>query len=156
MAINRFSVLFLHPSPPTQHPPPLESGFGTLSTIGNLQPGESLEAYTGANDGLCLCQPRQVDPSEELGPCKPVMVIPSEEESHCNTIRHVIRKRGLPEFSPTRPGIFSAVTINSSDDAPLGKRKRSREDDGDECERAVSPSPVPQSDHQVPRPRYGG
>ena len=157
------SCTVLRPSAPTQHPPPPESGFGTLSTIedalvGNLQPGESPEAHTGANDDLSdpvSVPTTQVDPSEaeELEPRKPAVVIPSEEEPHCNKIRHIIRKRRLPEFSPTRPGIFSAITINSSDDAPLGKRKRSREDDGDECERAFSPSPIPQSDHQLPRPR---
>ena len=140
--------------------PPPESGFGTLSTnddapIGNLQPGESLEAHAGANVGRFDPVPvptTQVDPSEELEPRKLAVVIPSEEEPHCSTIRHIIRKKGLPEFSPTRPGIFSAASTNSPDDASLGKRKRSRGDDGDEGERAFSPASVPQSDHQVLRP----
>ena len=142
-------------------PPPLDDGVGALSTfddglIGNLQPGESPEAHAGVKDDLSDPVPvptTQVDLSEALEPCKPAVVISSEVEPHCNTIRRIIRKRGLPEFSPTRPGIFSAVSFHSSDDAPLGKRKRSREDDGDECERAFGPAPVPQSDHQVQRPR---
>ena len=150
----------LHLSPSRQHPPLLDNGFAILSTIddaliGNLQPGESLEAHVGANDDLFGPVPvptTQTDPPEELEPCKPAVVIPSEEEPHCNTIRRIIRKKGLPDFSPTRPGIFSAVIISRSDDAPLGKRKRSREDDGDgdEGERAFSPTSV---SHQVPRPR---
>ena len=148
----------LHLSPPPQQPPPLNNGLGALSTIDdasirNLQPGE---AYTGDNDGLSDLVPvptAQVDPPEELGPCKPAVVIPSEEEPHCNTTRRIIRKRGLPEFSPTRPGLFSAVIISPADDAPLGKRKRSREDEGDEVESAFSPAIVSQRDHQVPRPR---
>ena len=151
----------LHPSPPTQHPPPPESGVRTLSTIddasiGNLQPGELPEAHTGANGGSPDSAPvptTQVDPSEELEPHKPAVVIPSEEDPNCNTIRHIIRKRHLPEFSPTRPGIFSAVIISSSDDASLGKRKRSREDDGDDGERVFSPASVSRSNHQVPRRR---
>ena len=155
-----YSRTALHPPPPTQHPRPLNDGFGTLSTIddawiGKLQPGESPEAQSGTNDGLSdpvLVPTTQVHPSE-LEPRKPTVVIPSEEESHCNTMRRIIRKRGLPEFSSTRPGIFSAVIISSSEDAPLGKMKRSREDDGDEVGRVFSPASVPQGDHQVPRPR---
>ena len=151
----------LRPSPPTQHPPLPESGFGSLSTIGdalvgNLQLGESPEAHTGANDDLSDPVPgstTQVDPADELEPSKPAVVIPNDEKPHCHTIRRVIWKKGLPEFGPTRPGFFSAVSISSSVDESLGKRKRSREDDGDECERAFSPAPVPQSDHQLPRPR---
>ena len=150
----------LHPSSPTQHPPTPDSGFGTLSTIddasiGNLQPRKLPEAHAGPDAGLSdpvPVTPTQVRPSE-LEPSKPAVAISSEEESHCNTIRRIIRKRGLPEFSPTRPGIFSAVIIRSSDEAPLGKRKRSREDDDDEGERAFSPASVSQRDHQVPRPR---
>ena len=100
----------LHPSLPTQHPPPPESGVRTLSTIddasiGNLQPGELPEAHTGANDGSPGSAPvptTQVDPSEELEPHKPAAVIPSEEDPNCNTIRHIIRKKRLPEsfFQP--------------------------------------------------------
>ena len=152
-----------HPPPqhlPPQHPPPLDNSFGTLSTIddalvGNLQPGASPDAHIGVNDDLSdpVPVPAHANPSGELEPCKPAVAIPNEDESHCNAIRRIIRKRGLPEFSPTRPGIFSAVITHPSDDASLGKRKRSREDDGDDGEKASNPASVPHRDHQDPCPR---
>ena len=121
-----------------------------------MQPGESLEAHTGVNDDISDPVPvptTQIDPPEELEPCKPAVVVPSEEEPQYSTIRHIIQKRGLPKFGPTRPGIFLGVIISSSDNASLGKMKQIREDDGDDGEMASSPASVPQSDYQVPRPR---
>ena len=41
------------------------------------------------------------------------------------------------------------MITSSSDDASLGKRKRSREDDGDDGERVFSPASVSQSNHQT-------
>ena len=113
----------LRPSPSTQRSPS-ESSFGTLST-NDLQPGGQPEVHVGANVDLSDPVPVPTTQVEELEPCKPAVVIPGEEEPHCNTTRHIIRKKGLPEFSPTRPGIFSALIVRSSDDASLGKRKRS-------------------------------
>jgi hypothetical protein len=151
----------LRPSSPTQCPPSPENGFEIRSTkddgpTGNLQPGKSLEADAGANEGHSDPMPlpaNQVDPSGELEPCKLAVVAPSKEEPHSSTIRHIIRKKGLPEFSPTRPGIFSTLIVNSADHASIGKRKRSREDDGDEEEKAFSPASIPQGDRQILRPR---
>ena len=152
----------LSPSPSTQLPLPLESGFGIRLTkggtpTGNLQPGGSLEADAEPSEGLSDPLPlpaTQLDPStEEMEPRKPAAVAPSEEEPHCNTIRRIIRKRRLPEFSPTRPGIFSALILNSSDAASLGKRKRTQDDDEYQEEAAFSSTPNPLCDRQVLRPR---
>ena len=141
------------PSPPTQRPLPPESGFGIRLTKGGsptgaLRPGKSPEADDGLNGGLSdspVLPATQLDPSvEEMVPRKPAVVTPSEEELQCNTICHIIRKKGLPEFTPTRSGIFSAQIVNSSDAASLGKRKRIREDDGYEGERALSFASIPQ------------
>ena len=144
----------LSPSPPTQRPLPPENGVGIHSTkddtpIGNLQPGELPEAGAGANEGRSDPVPvpaTQVDP--------PAVVAPSEEKLHFGAIRRVIRMKRLPEFSPTRPGIFSTLILNSGDDASLGKRKRSQEDDGDEREGDSSPASIPQRDRQVLHPWY--
>ena len=142
----------LRPSPPTQRPPQSENGFGNLST-NDPQPGESSEGHAGVNFNLSNPVPVPTTQVEELEPRKLAVVIPGEEEPHCNTTRRIIRKKGLPEFSPTRPGIFSALIVRSSDDASLGKRKRSWEDDGDGGEEAFSLASVPQRDHQCLRPR---
>ena len=150
------------PSPPAQRPLSSESGFGVRSTkggspTGNLQPEESLgaggEPSEGLSDPLHLPASQLVPSAEEMEPCKPAAVTPSEEERHHGTMRHIIRKKGLPEFSPTRPGIFSAQILNSSDPAPLGKRKRSQEDDGYEGEKGFSSAPIPQRDRQILCPR---
>ena len=152
----------LSPSLPTERLLPPESGIGIRLTkggapTGNLRAGESLEADVEPSEGLSDPLPSpatQLDPSaEEMEPRKPAAVAPSEEEPHCKTIRHIIRKRGLPDFSPTRPGIFSALHPNSSDAASLGKRKRSREDDEYEGDAAFSSASIPRCDHQVLRPR---
>ena len=141
----------LRPSPPTQRPPQSENGFGNHST-NDPQPGELPEGHAGVNVNLSD-EPVRTTQVEELEPCKPAVVILGEEESHCNTTRHIIRKKGLPDFSPTQPGIFSALIVRSSDDASLGKRKRSWEDDGDEGEEAFSLASVLQRGHQGLRPR---
>ena len=107
------------PSPPAQRPLLSESGFGVRLTnggspTGNPQPGKSLGKSLGAggepNEGLSdplPLPPTRLDPSaKELEPRKPVVVTPNKEERYHNTIRHIIRKKGFPEFSPTRPGIF--------------------------------------------------
>ena len=122
------------PSPPVQCPLPSERGFGIRLT-------------------KCGSPTQLVPPAEEMEPCKPAVVTPSEEERHHGTMRHIIRKKGLPEFSPTRPGIFSAQILNSSDPAPLGKRKRSQEDDEYEGEKAFSSASIPQRDRQILCPR---
>jgi hypothetical protein len=102
-------------STPMQCPMSPESGFGNRLTkggapTGDLWPGKSPEADAEPNEGLSDSLPlpaSQLDPSTgEMEPSKPAAVAPSEEEPHCNTIRRIVRKRGLPEFSPTRPGIF--------------------------------------------------
>ena len=149
----------LSPSLPTHRLLPPEGGIGIRLTkggapTGNPQPGESLEVDAEPSEGLSDRLPSPatpLDPSaEEMEPRKRAAVAPSEEEPHCKTIRHIIRKRRLPDFSPTRPGIFSAPNTKSSDAASLGKRKRSREDDEYEGEAAAS---IPQRNHQVLRPR---
>ena len=56
----------------------------------------------------------------------------SEEEQRCNTMLRIIRKIGPPKFGRTRSFNFSIPAVVSSDDGFLGKRKRSREDDGDD------------------------
>jgi hypothetical protein len=151
----------LRSSSPTQCPPSPENGFEIRSAkddapTGKLQPGKALEADAGANEGHSDPMPlptTQVDPSGELEPCKLAVVAPSKEEPHSCTIRYIIRKKGLPEFSPTRPGIFSTLIVNSADHSSIGKRKRSREDVGDEEERAFSPASIPQGDRRILRPR---
>ena len=67
----------------------------------------------------------QVTPPE-LEPCKPPVATTKEELPKCDTTSRMVRKNGLPEFSPTRPGIFSTPT---PENIPTRKRKRNCEDD---------------------------
>ena len=114
-----------------------ESGFGVRPTKDEaptriLLHGGSLEADVGANDDRPDPVPVPITPSvEELGPWKPAVAARSKGEPQCNSTRRVIRKMGLLESSRTRSFVFSIPPVTSSDDS-LGKRKRSREDDGDD------------------------
>jgi hypothetical protein len=128
-----------NPSSPTNHPTSPESGFGVRPTkdeapTGTLHPVEARS--DGANDDRPDPVPVPITPVnpvvEELEPCKPAVVARSEGEPQCNTMRRIIRKMGLPEFSRTPSFIFSIPAVASSDDGFLGKRKRNREDDRDD------------------------
>jgi hypothetical protein len=123
-----------NPSSPKNHPTSSESGFGVRPTkdealTGILHPVE-------VNDGRLDPVPVPITPVspfiEELEPCKPAVVARSEGEPQCNTMRRIVRKMGLPEFSRPLSFIFSIPAVASSDDGFLGKRKRNCEDDRDD------------------------
>jgi len=140
-----------NPSSLAQPSSPLpESGLGTGSNkdqapIGNSWPGKSLEAGAGVDvdhSDLVPIPVAQGNPPAELEPRMAAINDPS-------TRRLSIRKKGLPDFRPTRPGIFLTVALDTSDNPFLGKRKRSREDD--EGEHATTAGSA--SDREVLLPR---
>jgi len=149
----------LHSSPPVQLPSPSpESGSGThLSKDRNSKPGDSLEVDVGGDgsfsDMMLVLAAQVTPPNEVLEPRKPAVAVTNEEGLPCSTTRRMIRKKGLPEFSSTRPSIFGPQDIESSDEASTGKRKRSHEDDSDVDERASSSVSDPQGDRGVLPPR---
>ena len=69
----------------------------------------------------------QVTPPE-LEPRKRPVATTRDELLQCNTTSRMDRRNGLPEFSPTRPGLFS-MPIHKN--VPTRKRKRNCEDDED-------------------------
>lgn len=79
-------------------------------------------------DTIPLSAATQVTPPG-LEPRKPPVATTREELLQCNTTSRMVRRNGLPEFSPTRPGIFSTPV---PENIPTRKRKRNCEDDEDE------------------------
>ena len=113
-------------SSPQHTSPAPKRGFETRSTqndalIGHSKPRESLKVDAGVNG----------NPLEDLESRKPAVVAANEPEPRSSATRRIVRKKGLPEFSPTRLGIFSTAIIDVSENASLGKRKRSREENGE-------------------------
>jgi hypothetical protein len=145
-----------------QPPSPLsKSGSRTRLTNDEAPTGDSstedllkVDTIVIGNPSVVITVPcAQSPPPEEVEPCKPVVVAKSEEEPTCSMTRRVVRKKRSLDFNPTRPGLFSGPTSDSPSDIPLGKRKRSRDDDGDETEMASGGSSDPLRDREGPLPR---
>ena len=69
----------------------------------------------------------QVNPPG-LEPSKRPVATTRDELPQCNTTSRMDRRNGLPEFSPTRPSVFSTPV---PENIPTRKRKRNCEDDED-------------------------
>jgi hypothetical protein len=141
-----------------QPPSPLpERGFRARSTNDKAPTRDSsAEADTrvsGLPPDVITVPCAQAPAPEEVEPCKPVVVAKSEEEPTCSMIRRMVRMKRLPNFSPTRPGIFSGPTSDSPGNIPLGKRKRGGDDDGDETKMASGGSSDPLRDREGLLPR---
>ena len=137
----KYPFTALDPSSPAQPPSPLPKGSpGTCASkdkapVGHPRSGESLNVDSGVGGNAPDMMPVPAAPvtvPEELEPSKPASVEANGDRPQPSGMRHMIHKKGLPKFSPTWRGIFASPTSDASNDASTGKRKRSREDDGDE------------------------